>query len=493
MVLHYRRASLLVALGLAASPALGAPPATGQTADTCARQLVAIGKALIAYQRDRRELPPHLSDLHPQYVRNRKLFLCPADTPPVDLAFEDGPRDPGLPVSYLYEMSLARNPPITLLGPLPAGDITWREAKQAQRIYFGARVPVARCWHHMHEADLGPGPAREPFVLSLTLTGQVYRSGASWEFDPGTLPSVLACLDRDLGGDPERFHQRWRTEDISWYFSRLDKVLPEHRARLRGMAEKLAARARTAGGPLASGFWKAAGSLYRAAGDKARAIAAYETGFRLPGQPGPAYLLAELYRELGQHDRAIAFLKEILSRDPQNILYLEQLANAYEAAGQRAKALKLRLKPDPGDYLVSLPAPDFALEDATGREIRLSDLRGKVVLLSFWASAGAPSRAEALHLEAMYRKYRDQGLVVLGLNNEEDAEAARAFAGKSVTYPILLEAGPVFKRYGVRALPSLYLVGRDGKIVRRYTGFAAGIAKVLEGDTRKLLAARSPS
>src|SRR5262249_794156 len=105
------------------------------------------------------------------------------------------------------------------------------------------------------------------------------------------------------------------------------------------------------------------------------------------GDPdGAASLLAILYQESGQHDKAIALLQELLTRQPLDTNLMGMLARAYESAGQPDKAAEWRRKAEPGLQLAGLPAPEFTLKDTSGREVRLADLRGKVVFLNFWAS-----------------------------------------------------------------------------------------------------------
>lgn len=100
---------------------------------------------------------------------------------------------------------------------------------------------------------------------------------------------------------------------------------------------------------------------------------------------------------------------------------------------------------------------------------------------------------EAPHLEALYRKYRDQGLVILGLSLDQDHQAAREYARKTFSYPVLLDAGPVAQNYGVRGIPATFILDRDGKIVSRHLGFSAGMEKTLEAEAKKLLGSEPAS
>jgi peroxiredoxin len=113
-------------------------------------------------------------------------------------------------------------------------------------------------------------------------------------------------------------------------------------------------------------------------------------------------------------------------------------------------------------------APDFILPDLDGTPIRLSDHRGKVVLLNFWATWCPPCRAEMPSMEKLYQAYRERGLAILAISNDLSGRSAvEPFVReRGLTFPILLnpEAG-VFAQYGVRGLPTSYVLDRRGRIV----------------------------
>ena len=124
------------------------------------------------------------------------------------------------------------------------------------------------------------------------------------------------------------------------------------------------------------------------------------------------------------------------------------------------------------------PAPPFALKDMNGGEVRLSDYRGKVVLLNFWYSACFPCRAETPGLITLYRSYRDRGLVVLGINTDaiimpdDRGSMLRKFRDSfDIPYPVLMGDRKVYDNYGKTPIaPITLLVDRRGTIARVFWG-----------------------
>ena len=118
-------------------------------------------------------------------------------------------------------------------------------------------------------------------------------------------------------------------------------------------------------------------------------------------------------------------------------------------------------------------APDFALMSLDGSKVKLSDYRGKAVLLNFWATWCSPCRVEMPWFEDLQKQYGKDGLVVLGIamDDSEPAKIAQFASELGVNYPVLLGTDQVSDDYGsVQYLPTTFYIGRDGVIVDKLTG-----------------------
>jgi peroxiredoxin len=135
------------------------------------------------------------------------------------------------------------------------------------------------------------------------------------------------------------------------------------------------------------------------------------------------------------------------------------------------------------------PAPDFTLKSASGENVRLSELRGQVVLINFWASWCGPCRQEMPLLDQMYQKYGPLGFTLLGVNVEQDTQdAERMLKDAPVSFPILFDAqNQVSKLYDVTAMPSTVLVDRDGKVRYMHKGYQPGYEDEYQTQIRALV------
>lgn len=133
---------------------------------------------------------------------------------------------------------------------------------------------------------------------------------------------------------------------------------------------------------------------------------------------------------------------------------------------------KVEFLKNPDAFLITdegKPAPPFRLKTFDGRAVSLDDYRGQVVLLDFWATFCPPCVKALPELQALHVKHGPRGFSVVGITVDDRAALVKKATDRAkVTYPILAATPEVWNSYKVNALPSLILVGRDGKIIRRY-------------------------
>lgn len=135
-------------------------------------------------------------------------------------------------------------------------------------------------------------------------------------------------------------------------------------------------------------------------------------------------------------------------------------------------------------------APDFTLKSTNGRDIKLSDFYGKVVMINFWASWCPPCRAEMPLLETLYKTHRHRGLVVLGLNVDVDTESRDEYLKDNpVSFPVLDDSKwATAKLYVSPSQPATFFVDRTGNIVHVHQGYKAGDDAVYAAKVTELLA-----
>jgi peroxiredoxin len=128
------------------------------------------------------------------------------------------------------------------------------------------------------------------------------------------------------------------------------------------------------------------------------------------------------------------------------------------------------LKPESARAL----APDFTLRDATGKELTLSSLKGKVVLLNFWATWCDGCQVEIPWFVEFEKRYEDHGLVVVGVSLDSDGwKSVRPWLKeKKVNYPIVIGDDNLAKQYGLEGMPLTVLIDREGKIADSHPGIA---------------------
>jgi len=139
-------------------------------------------------------------------------------------------------------------------------------------------------------------------------------------------------------------------------------------------------------------------------------------------------------------------------------------------------------------------APDFSLESLDGKTMRLSDFRGKAVLLNFWATWCGPCKIEMPWFVDLQQKYASQGLQIVGvaMDDASKEDIAKFAKDMGVNYPVLLGKEAVGDSYGgIPALPESFYIGRDGKVVDKVLGLK-GKAEI-EDDIKKALSTQPAS
>lgn len=137
-------------------------------------------------------------------------------------------------------------------------------------------------------------------------------------------------------------------------------------------------------------------------------------------------------------------------------------------------------------------APDFTLRDVDGRDVRLSDFEGRVVVLDFWATWCVPCEAAMPHLQTLFEKYKGQGLTILGVSMDgpETLSSVAPFARRyGLSFPVLLDVETkVTGIYNPKsAAPLSVFIGRDGRVAHTKQGFSAGDEADVEAEIVRLL------
>ena len=144
----------------------------------------------------------------------------------------------------------------------------------------------------------------------------------------------------------------------------------------------------------------------------------------------------------------------------------------------------------PEPLVEGTPAPDWALPTLAGDTVRLADLRGKVVLLDFFYMHCAPCCAALPFLQSLHEKYKDQGVVLLGVDPIDDPakdEMADFLAKRGITYTVLFSERQLSQTYHIAAYPTLFFIDHDGKIAKVQSGYHPTLEATIEEQLQKLL------
>ncbi len=133
--------------------------------------------------------------------------------------------------------------------------------------------------------------------------------------------------------------------------------------------------------------------------------------------------------------------------------------------------------------------PPFTLPDLHGNDVSLSDFEGKVVVLDLWATWCPPCRVEIPFLVSLHEEFEDQGLVVVGVGLDQGGAADLAPFAKEIgmEYTVLVGGRSVQQAYGVTAIPTSFVIARDGRIAAKHVGYHPSMADGMRAEVVKLL------
>ncbi len=139
--------------------------------------------------------------------------------------------------------------------------------------------------------------------------------------------------------------------------------------------------------------------------------------------------------------------------------------------------------------LTGQPAPDFALKSSSGENLRLSEYRGDVVMINFWATWCGPCRQEMPLLDELYTRYQRVGFNLLGVNIDDDSNRAMDMIRElGVNFPVLFDSRKeVSKMYDVDAMPVTVLIDREGNVRYVHQGYKPGYEEKYLDQVRALL------
>ena len=412
--------TLAMMLGLLVTFASADSPAEGLSKDLiteqheknieiCTQNLVAIGKAVEAYKKEHGDFPKWLSELHPKYLPDANLLLCPADEESGKPLFSSN-ADPKMPVSYDYQFHPEN-----------------RAEKNEERLVYGDAIPLVRCFHHLNE-DL------EGERLNLSFSLNIYKSLANWKYLPedmyGSPEAAITAFENALAQHPDdrRFFDLHPMLVVLY-----TKVGDEQSA--DAMIERLKS-----------------GTVPD--------IQGYRMVLRILGE-------AKLYEELLEIFKAA---EQQYQQHPDEGRILVRLAYIYEKLGNVELAEVYHRKSDPKYELWGKPVTDFSATDLDGNPISLQDYRGKVVLLDFWAVWCAPCIAEMPNLKRVYATYKDQGFDIIGVSLDDEESVLRDYITENdIQWRQIFDNArgedSLVRQYNIHGIPEPWLIDRNGKLI----------------------------
>jgi thiol-disulfide isomerase/thioredoxin len=136
------------------------------------------------------------------------------------------------------------------------------------------------------------------------------------------------------------------------------------------------------------------------------------------------------------------------------------------------------------------PAPPIKVTTTSGQPVTMANYKGYVVIVDFFATWCGPCKEAIPHLNSLNKKYANQGLQLLGLSVDDGGEKlVRDFsAARQLSYPVAIADDDLQTEYGLRSVPTLFVINKKGVVAEKYQGFSAETAKAIEVLVKKLLA-----
>jgi len=141
--------------------------------------------------------------------------------------------------------------------------------------------------------------------------------------------------------------------------------------------------------------------------------------------------------------------------------------------------------------IVGSKAAEFTLKDTAGTTVTLSELKGKVVFLDFWATWCPPCRQSIPKVEELAQRFKDDKVMVIGINVENNPKAVEKFMrNKKLGYTVLIGDEKVARDYRISGIPAFFILDKDGMILKKYEGFYPGMETEWEKVITQALSAK---